>query len=295
MVPELKAAALDSAIQVGMSQSPTTRPLTLLKEALSLKISRERIGEELDKMMKGKCYNSGALLIAHSESSLGRDPLRSIQLINDLSLYPSIFSIPETISSTFSSTPGPPITSIAAATLLHALLKPTTSTSSSFAIPPIHKTLLSLALSPSTKSRLFLAAALTPYRGITYTDSKNKSHLAVEAAIREGPKLGTQNHYLDGIPALFVAADLLKNPSPSNDKLKSPSERVAIGEWFPSIPPVIRLHSFPFCAGLLLREKCVHNPNTGSHWTTSLLFSLVQELVPMYDAVEDKLDGAIRS
>jgi tRNA nucleotidyltransferase (CCA-adding enzyme) len=45
--------------------------------------------------------------------------------------------------------------------------------------------------------------------------------------------------------------------------------------------------------GLLLRDKCVHNPNTGSHWATSVLFSLLQELVPMYDAVEDQLDGAI--
>lgn len=43
--------------------------------------------------------------------------------------------------------------------------------------------------------------------------------------------------------------------------------------------------------GLLLREKCVHNPNTGSHWTTSLLFSLLQELVPLYDVEKDDLNG----
>jgi tRNA nucleotidyltransferase (CCA-adding enzyme) len=168
---------------------------------------------------------------SHFERSTGRDPLRSIQLIHDLSLYSSIFSIPEKITSTFSSTPGSPVTSVAAATLLQALLKPVSSTSSFAALPSIHKTLISSALSPGTKSRLFLAAALTPYRGITYTDSKKKQHLAVEAAIREGLKLGTQNHYLDGIPALFIAADLFKDPT-SNDRLKSPSERVAIGQWF---------------------------------------------------------------
>ncbi|KIM84665.1 hypothetical protein PILCRDRAFT_818258 [Piloderma croceum F 1598] len=237
VVPELKEAALDPTIQ----------------EALSLKISRERIGEELDKMMKG------------------RDPLRSIQLIQELSLYPHIFSIPEAITSTFSSTPGQPITSVSAATLLRALIEPqTASISSSIALPSVHKTLLSSTLSPGTKSRLFLAAALTPYRGILYTDSKKKSHFAVEAAIREGTRLGTQNHYLDGIPALFVAADRLKDPRLNNDKFQSPCERVAIG--------------------LLLRDKCVHNPNTGSHWATSVLFSLLQELVPTYDAVEDQLD-----
>jgi tRNA nucleotidyltransferase (CCA-adding enzyme) len=71
---------------------------------------------------------------------------------------------------------------------------------------------------------------LTPYRGILYTDSKKKSHLAAEAAIREGLKFGTKNHYLDGIPALFVAAERLKDPQLSNDKLNSPSERVTIGQ-----------------------------------------------------------------
>ena len=41
----------------------------------------------------------------------------------------------------------------------------------------------------------------------------------------------------------------------------------------------------------MLREKCVHNPNTGSHWTTSILFSLVQELAPLYDVTRNKFDG----
>jgi hypothetical protein len=121
---------------------------------------------------------------------------------------------------------------VAAATLLHFLLERTTCPSSSIDLPSVHKTLLSSIISPGVKSRLFLAAALTPYHGITYTDSKKKSHPAVEAALREGLKLGTQNHYLDGIPALFVAADLLKNPTLGNRKLTLPSERVAIGGWF---------------------------------------------------------------
>jgi tRNA nucleotidyltransferase (CCA-adding enzyme) len=234
MVPELKEAALDPAIQ----------------EALSAKISRERIGEELDKMVKG------------------REPLRSIQLINELGLYPYIFTIPPAIASSFSSTPAAPITSVAAATVLHELLNPTLSPTS---LPHIHDTLLSFALSsPGIIPRLYVAAALTPYAGVKCLDSKKKSHLAVEAAIREGLKLGTKNHYLDGIPALFTAAEVLKDRIRKLLKPNLASERVAIG--------------------LLLREKCVHNPNTGSHWKTSLLFSLLQELVPLYNVARDELD-----
>jgi hypothetical protein len=43
--------------------------------------------------------------------------------------------------------------------------------------------------------------------------------------------------------------------------------------------------------GLLLRDKNVHNPSTASHWTTSLLFSLIQELVPLYNAADDTLES----
>jgi tRNA nucleotidyltransferase (CCA-adding enzyme) len=47
--------------------------------------------------------------------------------------------------------------------------------------------------------------------------------------------------------------------------------------------------------GLLLRNKAVHNVNTGANWTTSLLFALVQELVPHYNVLSDKLDGRHRN
>ena len=44
-------------------------------------------------------------------------------------------------------------------------------------------------------------------------------------------------------------------------------------------------------SGLLLRDKWVHNPNTGTHWAVSILFALVQELACLYDPVLDHLDG----
>jgi tRNA nucleotidyltransferase (CCA-adding enzyme) len=74
-----------------------------------------------------------------------------------------------------------------------------------------------------------MACALTPYRGITYVDEKGKLHLAVEAVIREGLKVGTKNHYLDGVPALFSASELFKSPDIEDEEFKSPSERVEIG------------------------------------------------------------------
>jgi tRNA nucleotidyltransferase (CCA-adding enzyme) len=74
-----------------------------------------------------------------------------------------------------------------------------------------------------------MACALTPYKGITYVDEKKKDRSAVEAVIREGLKVGTKNHYLDGIPALFLASELLKLPDVEDERFKTPSERVAIG------------------------------------------------------------------
>lgn len=110
------------------------------------------------------------------------------------------------------------------------LLHPSTSTASSAAVPPVHSTLLSLAITdPWVKARLFLAAALTPYHRIKYLDPKKKEHLAVEATIREGLKLGTQNHYLDGIPSLFAAAERLEDAKLNDGRFSVPSERVAIG------------------------------------------------------------------
>ena len=64
---------------------------------------------------------------------------------------------------------------------------------------------------------------------------------------------------MDGIPALFAAAAALSIPNLKRFPHFSGSERVAIG--------------------LALRDKNVHNELTGSFWTTSLLFSLIQDLV----------------
>lgn len=92
--------------------------------------------------------------------------------------------------------------------------------------------------------------------------------MLAEACIREGLKLGVQDHLLDGIPSLFEAAAMVNQPT--LEKYKQPSQRVALG--------------------LMLRDKIIHCANTGTHWTSSILFSLVQELVPLWKMDDDGLD-----
>ncbi|KAF9259624.1 transfer RNA nucleotidyltransferase [Marasmius fiardii PR-910] len=239
IVPEIEEAVRDPEI----------------KEALMSKVARERAGEELSKMVKG------------------RDPLRSIQLITSLSLYSSLFAgIPSEVVKTFSGDPSSERDALKAALILQILLTPVNES-----LPSVHPILLKAVKDDATcKSRLFLGAILTPFSGSTYRDRKGKEFPVVEYVIRECLKLGSQNHFLDGIPALFSACKLLSRPDLDDERFKDPSERVAIG--------------------LLLREKTVHHIHTGSHWTSSLLFSLVQDLIQLCDDVEQglKADEATR-
>lgn len=173
----------------------------------------------------------GTRLLPYSEHSperiAGRDPVRAIQLINDFRLYDSIFSvIPDETVASFSSPPADRIVSLKSAYILHTILTPPASPD----IPSLHPTLLSIVKKDTAcRARLFLAATLSPYIGITYRDKKKKSQPAVELVIRESLKLGTQNHFLDGIPALFAAAPLLRNPDLGAERFKGPSDRVEIG------------------------------------------------------------------
>ncbi|KAK0500640.1 hypothetical protein EDD18DRAFT_1067916 [Armillaria luteobubalina] len=225
---------------------------TEIHDALVSKVSRERVGGEVSKMMQG-----------HS-------PLHAIQLIKEFELYDAIFfAIPPEIKNALRRTPDKVVLSLQCTAVLKALIERPESSP----LPPLHRTLL-LAVNNDTtcKSRLYLACAIAPYIGITYEDrKKKKAFSAAFSVIHDSLKLGTQNHYSDGVPALFAASDLLKSPRLDDEQFKSRPERVAIG--------------------MLLRHKSVHNPSTGSHWTSSILFSLVRELGPLYDASLDTIDA----
>jgi tRNA nucleotidyltransferase (CCA-adding enzyme) len=149
-----------------------------------------------------------------------------MRIINDLKLHKSIYHIPPQTMSIASSSPKSWDLSLRAATILHDLLSLTSPAVDSI---PLHPTLRSYVLQPGCKARLFLAASLYSYRGITYLDEKGKEQTLVKCAIQDGLKLGRQNHYLDGIPALYSAADLLEGAPLEQTRLKLSSERVAIG------------------------------------------------------------------
>jgi len=138
LVSELQEAARDGEIQAALLQ----------------KITRERVGEEVDKMMGG------------------RNPLLSLRVLDDLSLFPLVFHIPPALASTLSSQPSSTSFALAAASILQTFLRPDVAL---FRHPPIHP-LISSGFSTSTSivPRLYMACALTPYRGITYVDEKGK-------------------------------------------------------------------------------------------------------------------------
>ncbi|EJD55243.1 transfer RNA nucleotidyltransferase [Auricularia subglabra TFB-10046 SS5] len=227
---DVRAAAADSEIQ----------------QALMVKVSRERVGVEVEKMISG------------------RDPATAVSLIHDLSLYNTIFTIPPSIG--LSQTPSPPISAVVATALLQNLLDTPSGLPSS--LPPIHPSLLNHVRETSgVKNRLFLGAAVAPFKGATYV-LKKKTTPAAHAAIWEGLRLGSQGHYLDGVPMLYEGAALLREPR--LDRFTAPSERVALG--------------------LLLRNKAVHNAETGTLWQSSILFSLLHELVECFDVDKNELD-----
>lgn len=164
-----------------------------------------------------------------SDNSWGRDPLRSIELICSFSLYDSIYSvIPEHFPTAKPAQPTAPCIALSAASILNYLLK-SRNQASNINLPDLHP-LFYQALDEDTTClpRLYLAASLTPYKGLTYRDKK-KDRLLVGLIIRASLKLGTQSHFLDGIPLLFSAIDIISRSINETTKLHPTSERVGIG------------------------------------------------------------------
>ena len=197
-------------------------------------------------------------------SNLGRDPLLAAQLIWELQLYDTVFSVLPTEIQMLIPLKSVEISSneaLAAISVLHSIFLGRDNI-----LPSPLSALLSSIQDPAFKARLYLAGLLLPYLGISYRDGRLKIQTAVAAVIRESLKLGTQNHYLDGIPTLFAGIPILKEGMQENHtNLMSRAQ-----------------------LGLLLRNKFIHNPQIGVHWSTSILFSLVTELVPSYSLKDDK-------
>jgi tRNA nucleotidyltransferase (CCA-adding enzyme) len=236
---------------------------------------------------------SKSFLLRNYGVSIGRDPLHAIRLIDESDLHPSVFWLPPSVERTLSASVGPRSLSLAAATILHHI-----AIAPILPLPEIHHSLTQEIKGSDRRDvrrRLWLAAALTPLRSLTYADKKKK-HLAVEGVIREGLKVtssltirsqdlfnlsasfdqfGNLNHFLTAVPALFNAADLLSLTA------ISPFVSPAIN---PSVAAKQRSD-----IGLLLRNKAVHQPASGTHWSYSITFALMQELIKLWDAETDTM------
>ena len=226
-------------------------------------VTRDRIGTEVEKMLQGK--PSQSLALNFSRPSPAAEPFRAVQNIFELQLYDAIFYVKNQ-----QCIPPPSEESqreaLAASSILRSLLQP----SEDSEIPQVHHLLVSAAKDDKGDlSRFYLAALLQPYNGLTYQDQKGRTQLVIDFMIREAIKRGSQHHYLDGIPALYKAAPLIKEAVEEN--IKTPLDRVRLG--------------------LYLRTPVVHNPVTGSLWSGSILFSLLLELAPVYNVAADDLNG----
>ncbi|CCA67451.1 related to tRNA nucleotidyltransferase [Serendipita indica DSM 11827] len=157
-----------------------------IQKALDNKISRERIGEEIDKMIQGP------------------DPVYGMELLHSFGLLPIVLRPTAQASSTSSGAPLSMDYALRGIIIIELLLR------SEEHLPGVHPLLLSSTLEThSTQARLRIASILTPFRGLTF-EQKKKSIPLVDSVIRDGLKLGGRNHYLDGIPHLFRSAELIR-------------------------------------------------------------------------------------
>lgn len=123
----------------------------------------------------------------------GKNALLSIQLIESLGIYSSIVFFSTASQNTFASTspsssspatPAPSATALSAALILDQILLSTASS-----LPPIHPTLLPARLQDKKeRTRLFLTAFATPYRGLTVKPGKTVVS-APETVIKEVMKV----------------------------------------------------------------------------------------------------------
>ncbi|CAI2171978.1 5666_t:CDS:10 [Funneliformis geosporum] len=168
-----------------------------IKTALNEKISRERIGLEVDKMIKG------------------HDPTCAINLIVNLGLYDIVFSPPpqETIvSGKFVDTK----ICLNTAKILKWLIS---DESKDYDVHPKFR-----QLDENEKRKLYLAVCTLPYKDMVYTEKK-KRHPACRFVVRE--RLKFSNEDVDKVSNLLSSVDSVKNAVAQNNE--APANRVALG------------------------------------------------------------------
>ncbi|CAB4428694.1 unnamed protein product [Rhizophagus irregularis] len=160
-----------------------------IKVALNEKISRERVGIEIDKMIKGP------------------DPVQAIDLIVNLGLYDVVFSPPPQ-ESIVSGNLGAPKNCLIVAKILSWLLS---DKSKDYNIHIIFH-----QLNENEKRALYLAACTLPYKDMTYTE-KGNSQPAYQYVIRESIKFS--NDDVNKVKKLLSSVDFVTKAVSQNNEV----------------------------------------------------------------------------
>ena len=169
--PDIKPAVQDERVRVSLHLLPSVSserltPSGIAQNALLTKVSKERIGTEFDKMLKGK------------------DPLLALRLIHHLSLYDLLFSPHLVVEQS------EPIPSNAGDQALQAgeILQNLGGSAG------VGRKLLLPLQDTLARKRLWLAVAVSPLRDITYIERKKTlplSHTVVGESVKVRPTRAT--------------------------------------------------------------------------------------------------------
>ncbi|UZJ55281.1 hypothetical protein CBS101457_004601 [Exobasidium rhododendri] len=233
----------------------------LIRDALRSKVSRERFGIEIDKMMTGP------------------DPYKAIQLINALGLFEVVFFPPPGFDIRGTPMASPSNVADQAAALLNLLWEEAKRRSEGNAKRSswqgvLHDNLLRPLLDTEQRRLLFYQAALLPLRGVEWQEKKGKWVWSGECVLFAGLKLGV-NSTRKPASEMMKAIPILEKPVPEVFVATSPLYR---GKYIPC------LETFPLSPqatmALLVRLPCITSPEFGLSIELCLLWTAVQDACP---------------
>ena len=234
-----------------------------LREALSRKVSRERVGIEVDKMLAGP------------------DPRRALTLLAELHLYPAVFQPPPPMSTQLTTADGSPTHAAPEAPVLvisaffDSMLRSTEAYASLYTRLPTSwlAHLRDGRNARAVQRLLWYCIALLPLRGLRVPQGKHTVWAGV-ATMAVGLKLGHRTTK-DPVRNLYEAADLLHDPSLERFAPEGVLSRRA------------RI-------GLLLRHSSITSPALEVSLPNALMAALLVELVALVDGPDLRRDDAAR-
>ena len=289
-----------------------------IRDALISKVSRERFGIEVDKMIQGP------------------HPLLSLYLLHRLELFPLVFHPPPSTGKLYLAAsgspprdvgqPGPDSIALNAARLLDALLEgktmeevspvnqsvpidnlrifdgrsdaPSSDLSRAFSSVPtsplpnavidaLPTDLLAswnrASLSSEERRRLWISVALLPLRDLIYEEKKNKFAWAGESVIANGLKLGTKT-LKEPVASLHRCMELLPlgRKVLCSEQTQQGAESEALDQLL-HLPPGLSVKSR---LGLLLRNQHVTNGLLQLRPEPALLVPFISELVELWQRTD---------